>query len=121
MSNNTVTIHISEIDAYLASRLVDGGETTFGLHINKAGDSVTLSVWESDTEQAIGIGSVDFELSSCECSSLEQADLEEYLKKPVITSSAYELFDFLLGRFSCFDCLVEFTGNAWKIRILDPG
>ena len=113
-------MHISEVDTYLASRLIDVGETPFGLRINKVGDSGTVSVSNCDIEQAFGTESVDFELSSCEISSLEEADLNEYLKKPVVTSSAYELLDFLLGKFSSFDCLVEFTGIAWKIKIHEP-
>lgn len=48
------------------------------------------------------------------------ANIEDYLDKPVYTSSAYELFDFVLGYLFSFDCLVEFTGNAWKVRVLNP-
>ena len=47
-------------------------------------------------------------------------DVGVYIGRPVYTSSAYEFFDFILGYLSSFDCLIEFTGNAWCIRVVNP-
>jgi len=52
---------------------------------------------------------------------LEGIEVSDFLKKPVFTSSAYEFFDFLLMSLDSLECLVDFSGNAWKIKVLKTG
>lgn len=113
-------IHISEIDEYLANGLIVSGGGVLGVSISKKGNDGFVSVSHKRSPfPHITEDGLDFELSTCECSSLELADIREYLDKPVHTSSAYEFFDFTLGHYPSLDCVVEFTGNAWKIKIIN--
>jgi len=61
---------------------------------------------------------IDFELSPCECGGLEETSMADLIKIPLVTSSAYELFDLLSMCCARVDCLVEFSQSAWKIVIL---
>jgi hypothetical protein len=117
IENRGDRIHISEIDEYLAKGLMALNGEVMELSISKNGEDgfVTVSYKESYDSLPTGDG-IDFELSSCECSSLELTDVIDYLGKAVHTSSALEFFDFVLGYFSSLDCVVQFTGNAWKIK-----
>lgn len=111
-------IHISEIDEYLAKGVIALGGKVMELSITKNGENgfVTVSCKKTNDSHLTEDGT-DFELSSCECSSLELTDVKDYLGKAVHTSSALEFFDFALGYFSSLDCVVEFTGHAWKIKM----
>ena len=71
-------------------------------------------------EGCSGEESVDFELSPGESLNLEESNVGQYTERPVDTSSAQEFFDFLLANFSSFECVAEFTGNAWRIKIENP-
>lgn len=115
--NRGERIHISEIDEYLAKGLIALGGDVMDLSISKNGEEgfVTVSYKKSDDSHLREDG-IDFELSSCECSSLELTDVKDYLGKAVHTSSALEFFDFALGYFLSLNCVVQFTGNAWKIK-----
>ena len=116
LGNRDERIYISEIDEYLARGFIALDGKVIELSITKNGEAcfVIVSCKKSDS-QLTGDG-IDFELSSCECSSLELTDVKDYLGKAVHTSSALEFFDFALGYFSSLNCTVQFTGNAWKIK-----
>lgn len=118
IENRDDRIHISEIDEYLARGLIALGGRVMELSISKNGEDgfVTVSFTKSYGSHLTEEG-VDFELSPCESSSLELTDVKDYLGKAVHTSSALEFFDFALGYFSSLDCAVQFTGNAWKIKM----
>ena len=60
---------------------------------------------------------IDFELSTSECCGLNDIDLNDCIKRSVLTSSAFEFFDFVFTRSETVDADVEFTGDCWKIRI----
>ena len=110
-------IHISEIDEYLAARVVEAGGNQLGFIVEKSGDQGHITLTDRDETESLGDGAIDFELSPSEYLNLDERGLDDLLGFPVVTSSALEYFDFLLLRFSRFNCLLEFTGNAWKIKI----
>jgi hypothetical protein len=114
-------IHISGIDEFLATRLAETERGAICFNISGADSTGSITLSEIDTPHGSAKGDgVDFELSTCECRGLDTWDIEDYLGKPVYTSSAYEFFDFVLGYLSSFDFLVEFSGNAWKILVINP-
>ncbi|MEQ9618804.1 MAG: hypothetical protein RIG61_06490 [Deltaproteobacteria bacterium] len=114
-------IHISEIDAFLAERLIEAGGGALGFNVSKKDSQGNISIESlGKAEGSPGEESVDFELSPGESLNPEEADVGHYTGRPVDTSSAYEFFDFLLANLSSFDCIAEFTGNAWRIKIEDP-
>ncbi|MGH7849148.1 MAG: hypothetical protein ACREOP_02510 [Thermodesulfobacteriota bacterium] len=113
-------IHVSDIDEFLAARFLEGGGGPLSFSVRREGRDGGIFVSGTDTAPGPGGGEgVDFELSTCECRGLDPDDVAVYIGRPVYTSSAYEFFDFILGYLSSFDCLVEFTGNAWSIRVVN--
>ena len=115
----TDEIHISEIDEYLAAKTVEHGGTALGLVVEKSGEEGHITLRGTKGRRELGDRAVDFELSPSEYLSLDDLELDELLASPLITSSAHELFDFLLLHFSGFSCVLEFTGNAWKVKIYE--
>ena len=111
-------IHLSGIDEFLADALLEGKGKPVRLAIRKKGDqgyvSVLLLMFEGDVEE----DGIDFELSSCECGGLEGMEVSDFLRRPVFTSSAYGFFDFLLVYLDSIECLVGFSGSAWKVKVL---
>lgn len=118
--DNLFTIHITGIDEFLATRLIEGEKPlSFTVSGTDSEGNITLAELDTPAEDHPSREGVDFELFTCECRGLDTADIKDYLERPVYTSSAYELFDFLLGYLSSFDCFIEFTGNAWRIRVVN--
>lgn len=114
-------IHISDIDSFLAERFVETGGTAIGFSVSRKDSQGNICVENSGkAEGSTGMESVDFELSPGESLNPTDIDIEQFIKRPVDTSSAYEFFDFLLANFSSFECVAEFTGNAWRFRIDNP-
>ncbi len=111
-------IHMSEIDEFLATALLEEKEKPIGLAVRKNENQGYISVFVLKARENMEEEGIDFELSPCECVDLESMEISDFLRKPVFTSSAYEFFDFVLMFFDLFECLVDFTGNAWKIKIL---
>lgn len=112
-------IHISEIDQYLAARILENSGEALGILVKKSGDEGHITITDTKESRALQNHATDFELSPSEYLSLEERDLEDLLSSPLVTSSALELFDFLLLRFSSFSCFLEFTGNAWKVKVTE--
>ena len=111
-------IHISEIDEYLAVRMVEAGGGVLSLRIEKSGEDGFIEVTDAEDGAPLGEGAVDFELSPSEYLNLGETEFEDLVRVPLITSSALELFDFILLRTGSFEIAAEFTGNAWKIKVL---
>src|SRR3970040_770013 len=111
-------IHISNLDDFLASALLECQEKPIKLSIHKKGAegylSVNLLKFDEDMEE----NGIDFELSPCECIDFDNMEISDFLYKPVFSSSAYEFFDFIFMFFSSIECLVDFTSDAWKVKIL---
>ncbi|MEW6143922.1 MAG: hypothetical protein AB1598_02780 [Thermodesulfobacteriota bacterium] len=117
---SAIRIHVSQIDEFLASRYIEagGGPLAFSVSGEGGEGNISLTPVAADTVPEGGEG-VDFELSACECGGLGADEAAVYVGRPVYTSSAYVLFDFLIGHFRSFDCSVEFTGNAWKVTAVN--
>ena len=111
-------IHIADIDEKAASLLLESGQGVIGLKISLADDegNVLISAFDPGTGVIPGEG-VDFDLSPCECAGLEDGGASMFLSAPVHASSAREFFDLMLSVYSTLECLVSFTGNAWKILV----
>lgn len=112
-------IHISQIDEYLASRILGEGANDLSLRVGKSGNDGHISILDTKMQDSGGRDPLDFELSTSEYHSLNETRLEELLRAPLVTSSALELFDFLLLRLKGFSCIISFTGNAWKIEVTE--
>ena len=114
-----IRIRVSDIDEFLAGRLIESGVRPLAFSVRDADSGEgAIELREIGTPEGLPeAGGIDFELSSCECGGLGQDDPGMYIGRPVYASSAYELFDYLLGHYSSFDCYIEFTGNAWSVRI----
>lgn len=110
-------IHISNLDDFLASALPECQEKPIKLSIHKEGVEGYLSVNLLKSDEVMEEGGIDFELSPCECIDFDKMEISDFLYKPVFSSSAYEFFDFIFMFFSSIECLVDFTEDAWKIKI----
>ncbi len=120
-ARNFTDIHISEIDEFLAGRLLDGDDLVIGFTVSRKDLDGTITIGEySASPEPVPEEGIDFELSPSEYLDPGDTRIDEYLKCFVYTSSAYELFDLVLMYYDSFDCIAEFTGNAWKIRIINP-
>jgi hypothetical protein len=112
-------VHITDLDEFLAASYIDGKEKPLKLSIRKEETQgyislLLLTVGEDIMEE----GGIDFELSTSECLDLDNMPVSDFLKKTVFTSSAYEFFDLMFMFFSSFDCLLDFTGDTWKVKVL---
>jgi hypothetical protein len=111
-------IHISLIDEFIAARFIEAGGLPLAFRISGADEegTILLEAIEARSGPPEQEG-IDFELSACECGGLGQDDAGIYTGRPVFTSSAYEFLDFILSHYRSFDCHIEFTGNAWCVRV----
>jgi len=111
-------LHISDIDGFLASLISREIKSPIKLRVNQCGNEGFIKVFVFEATKKMADGGIDFELSSDENLDLDRFKLTDLLGKSVYTSSAYELFDFILMNFDWFECLVEFKENAWRVNIL---
>jgi hypothetical protein len=119
-SERSFVIHVSQIDEFLAERLLESGGSSLAISVRNEGRDGRMSLAAVEVKYAHAGGEgVDFELSACECGGLYAEDIGIYLGRPVYTSSAHELFDFLLAHLASFDCFIEFTGNAWSVTVVN--
>ena len=114
-------IHLINLDEFLASTFVEGKEKPVKLAIHKEGTEGHISVLILTAKEDMEEDGIDFELSPCECIDFDSMEISDFLKKPIFTSSAYELFDFVFMFLDSLECLVDFTGDAWKVKILKTG
>lgn len=111
-------IHLSSLDEFLAESFLENENNPIKLAMSKSGEQGYVSLHLSQAQEEIDGEGIDFELSPCECLDLEMMEVSDYLGKPIYTSSAYEFFAFLLMFYDKIECLANFSGNAWKIKIL---
>jgi hypothetical protein len=111
-------LHIACIDEKAASLLLESGRGVIGLRISLADDegNISVSAFDPGSDVIPGEG-VDFDLSPCECAGLDDGGASMFLSIPVYASSAREFFDLVLSGYPAIECLVSFTGNAWKILV----
>ena len=112
------TIHISELDDFLASSLVDSETTPLMFSVSKYDSQGYITIGQGKASGRIREGGIDFELSPSEYLSLDSIEIEDFTRQTIYTSSAYEFFDFILMYYTCLECLLDFTGNSWRINIL---
>lgn len=114
-------LHPGDVDEFLANAILESKKRPLKLAIRKEGDQgfISAALLTLEEDACITGDIVDFELSPCECIDLSNTEVSDFLGKPVFTSSAYELFDFIFMFVDRFECLIDFEGNAWKIKILN--
>ena len=117
-SHEPEVLHIADIDEKAALLLLESGRGVIGLQISLADDegNILISAFDPGTDTVPGEG-VDFDLSPCECAGLDDSGASVFLSTPVQASSAREFFDLMLSAYHGLECLVSFTGNAWKILV----
>jgi len=111
------TVHLSELDEFLASRLLDEKKMPLCFSISTHDSQGNINIQQNSNEDKIEEGGLDFELSPSEYQSLDSINISDFTKSTIYTSSAYEFFDFILMYFSDVDCLLDFNGNSWRIKI----
>ena len=111
------TIHLSELDEYLASRLLDN-EVPLRFIVSKEDSQGYINIRQENNEIKIQEGGIDFELSPSEYQSLDSINILDFTNQTIYTSSAYEFFDFMLMYFSRLEYLLDFNNSSWRIRIL---
>jgi len=110
--------HVSRIDEFIAARFIEAGGRPVAFRVEGADEEGTVTLMPIEAGPVLPqAGGIDFELSSCECGGLGDEDAGIYLGRPVLTSSVFEFFDFILGYYTSFDCYIEFTGNAWSVSV----
>lgn len=111
------TIHLSELDDYLASRLLENS-TTLRFQLSKYDSQGYITIEQEENKIMIEEGGIDFELSPSEYQSLDSINILDFTSQTIYTSSAYEFFDFMLMYFSHLEYLLDFNNSSWRIRIL---
>jgi len=111
------TIHLSELDEYLASRLLDSN-SALRFSMSKKDIQGYINIQQDKNETPIEEGGIDFELSPSEYHSLDSINILDFTTQTIYTSSAYELFDFMLMYFSRLEYILDFNNSSWRIRIL---
>ena len=118
MNGKEQRIHISEIDEFLARSLAVGKMKPFRLALRKNGDQGYLKASIAENDEFIEYEGVDFELSPGENKDLDELDINDFVMRPVYTSSAYELFDYIFTYFHSIECVVGFKENAWLVKVV---
>ena len=111
-------IHITNLDEFLAETLLESKEKPIKLLIRKEGTEGYIYLFLEKCKEDMEEDGIDFELSPCECIDFDNMEISDFLYKSVYTSSAYEFFEFIFMFFRSIECLVDFTEDAWKIKIL---
>ncbi len=111
------TIHLSELDEFIAYKLLDL-ESPISFSVSKKDLQGNIFIQQISSKYKIEERGIDFELSPSEYQSLDTANIKDFADRTVYTSSAYEFFDFILMYFLELDCLVDFNESSWRIRIL---
>ena len=93
-------IHISNLDEFLASALLEYQEKPIKLSIHKEGIEGYVSVNLLKSGEDMEEDGIDFELSPCECIDFDNLEISDFLYKSVYTSSAYEFFEFIFMFFA---------------------
>jgi hypothetical protein len=112
-------IHISGIEEFLAESFLDNNHVPFIVSISKEDDQGGLKINISD-KRVMDFASeeIDFELSTCECMDFDNMGIDDFKYKTIHTSSAIELFEFLLMFSDVVECVVDFNGTAWKVMVI---
>lgn len=111
-------IHLSELDEYLASKIVET-DTTLKFILSKPDLQGNFFIRIEDNNEPIEEGGIDFELSPSEYQSLNSTNVQEFTNQTIYTSSAYEFFDFMLTHYSYLEFLLDFNGSGWRIKVLN--
>jgi len=121
MSRGTVdikTIHLSDLDEFLAFELLEQ-PLPIALAISKKDSQGNITILSGKNNSVIDEKGIDFELSPSEYQSLDSVNISDFTNQTVYTSSAYEFFDFILMYCSELQCIADFYGNSWRIRIIN--
>ena len=113
------SIYLGELDEYLATKLLETTSRPLGFSVSKLDSQGNIIINQIETKNKIEEGGIDFELSPSEYQSLSPIEIEDFTKQTIYTSSAYELFDFLLMYFSKLEFVTDFSGSSWMVTILD--
>ncbi len=112
------TIHLSELDEYLASKLLDSN-SALRFSMSKVDLQGYINIRQDKNDAVIEEGGIDFELSPSEYQSLDSINILDFTNQTIYTSSAYEFFDFMLMYFSRLEYLLDFYNSSWRVRILN--
>ena len=112
-------LHITEIENFLAENFVNNNQHPLYLKIFKSDDQGNLEIdINSASEMKIDAQEIDFELSPCECVDLDRLDINDYKNRIIYSSSAIELFEYLIMFTGEISCIVDFEGVSWKVKVL---
>lgn len=111
------TVHLSELDEFLASRLLEEKTSPLCFSISILDSQGNINICQKTNGNKIEEGGIDFELSPSEYQSLDSINILDFTKSTVYTSSSYEFFDFILMYFSSLECLLDFSGNSWRVKV----
>lgn len=111
------TVHLSELDEYLASKFLDR-QSALRFAMSKKDSQGYITIKQENNKKEIEERGIDFELSPSEYQSLDSINILDFTNKTIYTSSAYEFFDFMLMYFSYLEYLLDFTGSSWRVKIL---
>jgi len=112
-------LHLTEIEVLLAESYIGNSQSPLSVNITKADDQGNINLHIGTNVNAeIESPEIDFELSPCECIDFDQIDINDYKNKTIYTSSAVELFEFLLVLNDTINCLVDFKGVSWRVMIV---
>ncbi len=117
-------IHVTDIDEFIADLFmgVNGGNAgVISLSLTSQDSQGNLAWVSLESDETIEAEGVDFELSPSELrdKDMDMVNSSKLLNKTVYTSSAHEFFDYLLQEYKTVECLLDFDGSAWRIKILD--
>lgn len=111
-------IHLTDLTEYLTDRFLKYS-SNFEIEINDCSLEGFLKINSAESSLKFNTENIDFDLSGCECSGLDDIDYSDFLNKSVYTASPYEFAEFLINRFEYVKLLVFLTEGCWVIQILE--
>ena len=108
--------YINRMDETLAEIFLNE-QCPVNLKMTLSPDSGLINAEYAALDKRLTDNGIDFDLSTSECCGLNDIDLNDYFKKTVHTSSAFEFFDYVFTGSQTVDADVEFTEDCWKIRL----
>ena len=111
-------IHLTDLNEFLAGSFLEYN-SSFEVEIKDFSTDGFIKIKSRLSDSKFNNDDVDFDLSGCECSGLDNSSYDEFINKAIYTASPYELIEFLLTSLSYIKLLICLTDGSWVIQILE--
>ncbi|MGI9533747.1 MAG: hypothetical protein ACR2NW_02250 [Thermodesulfobacteriota bacterium] len=111
-------IHLTDLTEYLADSFLKYN-SNFEVEFKDCSLDGYLKINTLKSSLKFTNENIDFDLSGCECSGLDDMNYSDFLNKAIYTASPYEFAEFLINKLGYVKFLICLMDGCWVIQILD--